>query len=92
MSGTIIKNTDSFSVRIRQRGREELSVGRFREDMNERVEDSGGSSKGILITPGGMQKHTFRVLFNCFMTDIVLKDARVLLNMSRDLFTQGSRG
>ena len=92
MRRTIIKNANSFSVRVRQRGREELSVGRFRKDMNVRIEDSGGSSKGILITPGGMQKHTFRVLFNCLITDIVLKDARVLLNMRRDLFTQGGRG
>ena len=92
MSRTIIKNTDSLSVRIRQRGREELSVGRFREDMNVRVENSSSSSKSILITPGGVQKHSFRIIFNSVMADIILKDDRVLLDMSRNLFAQGSRG
>ena len=92
MRRAIIKHANSFSVRIRQRGREELSVGRFREDMNVGIEDSSGSSKSILVTPSGMQKHTFRIVFNRLMTDIILKDTRVLLNMRRDLFTQGSRG
>ena len=92
MRRAIIKNANSISVRIRQRGREELSVGGFRKDMNVGIEDSGGSSKSILVTPRRMQKHTLRVAFNCFMTNIILKDIRVLFNMRGDLFTQCSRG
>ena len=92
MSRPIIKKTNDFSIRVGKGRSEEESIGVFRKNVNLSIKNISSSFKGVLISPGVTGKHMSSVFFNGIIidADVVLKEARVLLNISGNLLTQGS--
>ncbi len=56
------------------------------------VENISGSSKSVLIPPGGGQKHILSVIINRIVTNRIFKDIRIKLNVSSNLLTKANRG